>query len=48
MHDYHLNIHYEIENNFIVKEISFAKDRIKQLHEMRKILIQRFEKIDVQ
>ena len=48
MYDYHFEIHYEIENNFIVKKISIAKKRVRWLHDMRNSLTQRLESADAQ
>ena len=43
MYDYHSKIHYEVKNNFTVKRVPKAKDRIRRLHEMRNLLTQRLE-----
>ena len=43
MYGYHSKIHYEVENNFTVKGMPEAKNRIRRLHEMRNLLTQRLE-----
>ena len=40
MYDYHSKIHYEIENNFIVKKVFEIKNKIRRFHEMRNLLTQ--------
>ena len=42
MYDYYFEIYYEVENNFIVKRVSAAKDKVKWLNNMRNSLSQRF------
>ena len=48
MYDYHSKIYYEIEDNFVVKKISVAKNRIRQLNEMRNQCVQRLKYVDPQ
>ena len=48
MYDYHSKIHYEIENNFVVKEISETKKRVRRLNEIRNFCAQRLEHTVVQ
>ena len=48
MYEYNLKIHYEVENNFIKEEISFAKERIKRFDDIRNQLMQRLQKTSVQ
>ena len=48
MYKYNSEIYYEIENNSIKEEISFAKEQIKQFHDIRNQLIQRLQKASVQ
>ena len=45
MYDYHLKIHYVIENDFIEKKIFFAKNKIKHLHDVRKTLMKRLKHV---
>ena len=48
MYKYNSEIHYEVENNFIKKKISFAKKRIKQFHDIRNQLMQRLQRVSVE
>ena len=48
MYEYNLKIYYEVEDNFIKEEISSAKKRIKQFHDIRNQLIQRLQKVSAQ
>ena len=47
-YDYHLEIHYEIENNFIEERISNAKKRVKTFHDLKNSLKLRLERVDVE
>ncbi len=38
MYNYYLKIYYKVKNNFIKKKILLTQKRIKQLHDLRKIL----------
>ena len=48
MYEYNSEIHYEVENNFIKKEISSAKERIKRLHDIWNQLMQRLQRVSVE
>ena len=48
MYDYHSKIHYEVENNFIVKKVFEVKNKVRRFHEMKNLLTQRFEHVNVQ
>ena len=48
MYDHNSEIYYEVENNFIKEEVSFAKERIKQFYDIRNQLMQRLRKASVQ
>ena len=39
MYNYHFEIYYKVENNFIVKKILTAKNKVKQLNNMRNSLL---------
>ena len=45
MYDYYSKIHYVIENDFIEKKIFFAKNKIKHLHDVEKMLIKRLKHV---
>ena len=47
MYDYHSKIHYEIENNFIVKKMFEIKNKIRRFHKMKNLLTQRFKHVNV-
>ena len=44
MYEYNLEIHYDIENNVSQKRISFAKERVRRLHDLRNFLIDRLQR----
>ena len=44
MYEYHSKIRYEVENNFFEEKISSAKDRVKQLQNLRKNFKERLKK----
>ena len=48
MYKYNSEIHYEVEDNFIKEEISFAKERIKRFHNIRNQLMQRLQRVSVE
>ena len=48
MSEYNSEIHYEVENNFIKEEISFAKERVKQFYNNWNQLMQRLQKASAQ
>ena len=48
MYKYNSEIHYEVENNFIKEKISFAKEQIKQFHDIRNQLMQRLQWVSVE
>jgi len=45
MYNYHLKIHYEVENNFIEEKILLTQERVKQLYDLRKVLTKRLENV---
>ena len=48
MYEYNSKIHYEVENNFIKKKISSAKEQIKRFHNIRNQLMQRLQRVSVE
>ena len=48
IYDYYFEIHYVIENDFIEKKIFFAKNKIKQLHDIKKTLMKRLKHVVAQ
>ena len=48
MYKYNSKIHYEVEDNFIKRRISSAKERVKQFHNIRNQLMQRLQKVSAQ
>ena len=45
MYNYHFEIHYVIENDFIEKKIFFTKNKIKYLHDIKKTLMKRLKHV---
>ncbi len=43
MYNYYLKIYYKVKNNFTKKKILLTQKRVKQLYNLRKILIRRLE-----
>ena len=48
MYEYNSEIHYEVENNFIKRKISSAKERIKRFYNIRNQLMQRLQRVNVE
>ena len=48
MYEYNSKIYYEIEDNFIKKRISSAKEQIKRFHDIRNQLMQRLQRVSVE
>ena len=48
MYEYNSEKYYEVENNFIKEEVSSAKERVKQFHDIRNQLMQRLQRVSEQ
>ncbi len=48
IYNYHLKIHYEVENNFIEKKNLLTQERVKQLYNLKKVLAKRLKNVVAQ